>query len=66
MSGQHDAVVEAVKEMLRELPMEFSMGPPDIKGEGRSSFTVIKQRNVRRVHAGLWAIQEYLGMTDGE
>lgn len=64
MSGQHDAVVEAVKLMLGELPMEFSMGPPDVKGEGRSSFTVIKKRNVRRVHEGLWAIQEYLGMTD--
>lgn len=64
MSGAHDNAVVALVTLLRELPAEFSDGPPDIKGEGRESFTVIKARNVRTVHQALWDLQEYFGLDE--
>jgi hypothetical protein len=60
MSGAHDAAQDALKALLWELPAEFSQGPPDTKGDGRASFSVIKTNNVRRVHQALWELQEYL------
>lgn len=64
MSGAHDAAVEAMKALLWELPAEFSEGPPDIKGEGRDSFFVVKKSNVRKVHRALWDLQVHLGMQE--
>lgn len=65
MSGTHDAVVDAVEKMLGELPWEFSQDPAT-STYPLQEFRVIKKSNIRRVHEGLWAIQEYLGMTDGD
>lgn len=51
-----DEAAAALRAVLAELPMEFS-GPPG--GRTRPEFRVIKPDNVERVHAGLWALQQY-------
>jgi hypothetical protein len=52
---------DALRRLLNELPMEFSMYEP---GEGytRDSFSVIKRRNVLTVHQALWDLQQYFGV----
>lgn len=55
-----DRADRALKALLRELPAEFSQGPPDTHGHGRHQFMVIKQRNVRTVHEALWELQKYV------
>ena len=59
-----DKADRALRDLLRELPAEFSEGPPDTHGYGRSQFFVIKQGNVRRVHQALWELQEYFRETE--
>jgi hypothetical protein len=59
-----DDAAQCLKALLAELPAEFSMSPPDPKGEGRESFQVIKKRNVRSVHGALWELQIYFGLQD--
>lgn len=51
-----DEAIAALKSVLAELPMEFSDGPPG--GHTRPEFRVLGH-NVERVHAGLWALQQY-------
>lgn len=62
MSGAHDAAVAALKELLWELPAEFTQDPSTVVC--RSQFSVIKHRNVAKVHAALYSLQEYFGMTE--
>lgn len=64
MSGAHDAAMDALKDLLWQLPAEFSAGPPH--GPSRPNFRVLKSSNVRKVHQALWDLQEYFGMTEDE
>lgn len=64
MSMAHENAVDAMNDLLAELPMEFSTDPEHNLCE-RSEFRVILSKNVHKVHRALWELQEYLGMTDG-
>jgi hypothetical protein len=62
MSGVHDNAVEALQNLLAELPAEFSSDPEET--EPRSQFSVIKKRNVKTVHRSLWELQNYFGLVE--
>lgn len=53
--------LQALKDLLAELPAEFSYSVPGAH-ESRFSFRVTKKRNVRRVHQALWSLQCYFGL----
>jgi len=53
---------EALDRLLWELPGEFR--EPVGSVEARNEFRVIKQSNVRKVHAALYELQELAGMID--
>lgn len=62
MSGMHDSAVDALKNLLWELPAEFKENPDDV--EARPAFCVLKKSNVANVHRALWELQEYFGITE--
>ncbi len=59
----HEMAIEALEDLLAELPAEFSFFPPD-EIEPRNEFRVIKQSNVRAVHEALWQLQLYFGLQE--
>lgn len=64
MSMAHDAAVDALKELLAELPLEFSAYNPETNPVNRGEFRVVKQSNCRKVHRALWELQVYFGLQE--
>lgn len=59
----HEKAIEALEDLLAELPADFSFFSPD-ETRSRSEFRVIKKSNVRAVHEALWQLQLYFGLQE--
>lgn len=56
-----EIAMQSLKDLLAELPAEFSYSVPGAH-EPRSSFKVTKKRNTLRIHQSLWNLQRFFGL----